>query len=32
MLKATRIKLITVDLNDEMNVMGIIKSKKPIAN
>jgi hypothetical protein len=32
MLKATRIKLITVDLNDEMNVIGIMKSKKPTEN
>jgi len=32
MLNATRIKLIIVDLNDEINVIGMMKRKKPIAN
>jgi hypothetical protein len=32
MLKATRIKLIIVDLNDEIKVIGMMKRKKPIVN
>jgi hypothetical protein len=32
MLNKTRRKLINFDLNEEMNVTGIMKSKNPIAN